>query len=286
MDRKAVVNGLKMVLGCCAFALGVDLFLEPNRLNPGGMTGLAMIFIESFHIGSVGSLTVLFNFPLFLVSRKKIGKRFFRNSIIGILLSSVFVDLFARITPPQTEPLLASLFGGALIGFGVGCVFSAGGSTGGTDIVSRLLKIKWRNMPIGTVNACTDFLITLLAGVVFRDFTKTLYSFVAIFVAGEVVDAVVYRFDYSRVALIISECHEEIANAIGEKLERGATFLRGEGSYTHQDTRVILTAVSRRQLAELKELTIGIDPTAFIIVQEAHQVLGDGFARYSREDSL
>jgi uncharacterized membrane-anchored protein YitT (DUF2179 family) len=147
----------------------------------------------------------------------------------------------------------------------------------------RLLKLKYRNVPIGQISMYFDAAVVALTGLVFLDVSKALYTGIAVFVTSQVVDAVVYRFDYSKVALIISGEYEAIAQAIGKKLDRGATFLHGEGTYHHNQTKVVLTAVKKQQLAELKELVIRIDPKAFIIVQEAHQVLGDGFSRYSKE---
>lgn len=130
-----------------------------------------------------------------------------------------------------------------------------------------------------------DMTVVILTGIVFQDITKALYSGIAVFITGQVMDLMVYRFDYSKVAMIVSEHHEEIALKISEKLDRGATFLKGEGAYTHQEKKVVLAVVKKQQLAELKELIMEIDPEAFVIVQEAHQVLGDGFSRYSK-DSL
>ena len=204
---------------------------------------------------------------------------------MGLLLSSTLIDIFALLPVPDVEPLIAALYGGAICGFGVGLVFSAGASTGGSDIIVRLLKLRWRNVPIGTINIFFDLTVAVLTGIVYQNIQSTLYSGIAIFLAGQVVDAVVYRFDYSKVALIISKEYDAIAGTIVEKLDRGATFLHGEGTFSRQDTKVVLTAVKRQQLSELKELVVDIDPDAFIIVQEAHQVLGDGFARYSK-DSL
>jgi uncharacterized membrane-anchored protein YitT (DUF2179 family) len=165
----------------------------------------------------------------------------------------------------------------------LGIVFVCGTSTGGSDILIRLLKLRYRNVPIGQISMYFDAAVVILTGLVFQDVTKALYTGIAVFVTGLVVDAVVYRFDYSKVALIISSEYEEIAHQIGIKLDRGATFLHGEGSYHHNPTKVVLVAVKKQQVAELKELVTRIDPNAFIIVQEAHQVLGDGFSKYSRE---
>ena len=280
---KCAFETVKSVVGCALFALGFDLFLIPNAINSGGITGLSMLFVNLTGIGSVGLLTAIINLPLFVLAGLKIGKRFFFGSLLGMIFSSVFIDLFALIPAPATEPLMGALYGGALCGFGLGLVFSTGGSTGGSDILVRLFKRKWPNTPIGIIAICFDFLVAILTGIVFRDITRTLYSGVAIFLAGQVVDAVVYRFDYSRVALIISKEYNAIAAAIAQELDRGATFLHGEGSFTHNETKVIITAVKRQQLAELKRLVVEIDPDAFIIVQEAHQVLGDGFLRYSKD---
>ena len=147
----------------------------------------------------------------------------------------------------------------------------------------RLLKLHWRNVPIGQISMCFDAVVVVLTGLVFRDVRNALYTGVTVFIIGKVIDAVVYRFDYSKVVLIISPEYEAIAQAIGERLDRGATFLHGEGSYSHRETKVVLAAVKKQQLTELKELVMALDPSAFVIVQEAHQVLGDGFARYSRD---
>lgn len=278
-----ILTIVKTAVGCALFGIGFNLFLEPNGLNAGGISGLSMVIVHLLKVGSIGSLTVLMNLPLFALGGVKIGRKFFFGSLIGMLLSSVFIDLFSVLPRPHTEPLIGALYGGALCGLGLGIVFAAGNSTGGSDIIVRLLKRKWRNVPIGVISICFDMAIAALTGLVFGDITRALYSGVCIFVSGRVVDAVVYRFDYSRVALIISKRHDEIASAITAELQRGATFLHGEGSYTSQDTKVILTAVKRQQLAELKELVARIDPDAFVIVQEAHQVLGDGFSRYSKD---
>lgn len=276
---------VKIIAGCVLFALGFDLFLLPNDLNAGGITGLSMILVQVLGFGSVGAVTVLINLPLFALGSIKIGKKFFVGSLIGMIISSAAMDLLEVLTVPKTEPLLAALYGGVLCGLGLGMVFATGASTGGSDIIVRLLKRKWQNVPIGTINIFFDSAVAALTGLAFWDLGSALYSGVAIFVTGQVIDAVVYRFDYSKVALIISAEHEAIAKAIASELDRGATFLHGQGTYSHQDREVILTAVKKQQLAELKRLVVQIDPDAFIIVQEAHQVLGDGFSRYSR-DSL
>lgn len=274
---------LATVLGSAIFALGFCLFLEPNDINTGGISGLAMAAVHLLGFGSVGTLSIVLNLPLFLAGGVKIGKRFFAGSLLGMLLSSVLIDAFALLPFPKQEILVSAIYGGLLCGLGLGIVFASGTSTGGSDILVRLLKLRYRNVPIGTISMCFDAFVVILTGIVFKDVSKALYSGVTVFLSGQVMDLVVYRFDYSKVALIISDRPEEIAAQIGRKLDRGATFLHGEGSYSHQPKTVVLAVVKKRQLAELKELVMELDENAFVIVQEAHQVLGDGFSRYSKD---
>lgn len=283
--HQTLKSGIKIAAGCALFGLGFDLFLFPNGLNAGGISGLSMALVHLFGFGTVGLFTAIINLPLFAFGGLRIGKRFFWGSLAGMIFVSSFIDLFAVLPVPETEPLIGALYGGALCGVGAGVVFSTGASTGGSDIIVRLLKRKWQNVPIGTIMIFFDMCVAILTGVVFKDVSRTLYSGVAIVVVGQVIDAVVYRFDYSRVVLIISQHCEDVVQVIAEKLDRGATYLHGEGTFSHRQTKVVLTAVKRRQVAELKRLVVETDPDAFIIVQEAHQVLGDGFSRYSK-DSL
>ena len=276
---------LKIIFGCSLFGVGFSLFLDPSGCNAGGISGLAMILVHWTGFSSVGVLTALVNLPLLIIGGLRINRKFMVGSVVGTAAVSMAIDLFAMLPPIQVDPLIAALYGGILGGVGLGIVFSAGGSTGGSDIVVRLLKSKYQHVPIGIISMCFDMAVVVLTGIVFRDITKTLYSGVAVFVCGRVVDAVVYQFDYSKVALIISPRYEQIIQAVSAQLDRGTTLLYGEGGYSRRETKVVLTTVKRQQLAELKALVVGIDPDAFIIVQEAHQVLGEGFARYSK-DSL
>ena len=286
------VSVLKTIIGTAVFALGLNLFLLPNELNTGGVSGLAMIVEEVLNwtgipffknFVTVGILSAVMNLPLFAIGGLKIGKKFFFGSLLGTGCLSVFIDLFSVIPAPETESLVGALYGGVFCGLGGGLVFSSGFSTGGSDIVVRLLKKKWPFVPLGIFTTAFDLVLAVVTGIVFKNMTHTLYCGVAVFITGRVVDAVVYKFDYSKVALIVTKHHEEVAYRLGKELHRGSTFLHGQGSYSHKDTTVVLTAVKKHQLAEMKDIVAQIDPDAFIIVQEAHQVLGDGFARYSKD---
>lgn len=267
------------------FSLGFVLFLDVHSFNGGGISGLAQILAHLVGFGSVGFWVVVFNIPLFLFGGIKLGKKFFFGSLLGLAAVTVGLEVFTLLPVPETEPLLACIYGGVLVGGGIGIVFMAGASTGGSDIIVRLLKRKWRNVPIGTITMGFDIVVMLLTGIAFGDLSKALYTGITLFISGKVLDIVVYSFDYSKVVLIISENHKEISHGILTKLERGVTVLHGEGAYSSNEKKVLLTAVKKHQLADLKQLVVDVDPDAFVIVQEAHQVLGDGFARYTK-DSL
>jgi uncharacterized membrane-anchored protein YitT (DUF2179 family) len=274
------------IIGAMLFSLGFDLFLIPHGLNAGGVTGFAMVVGHMLGLDSfVGVISIIINLPLFILGGVKIGKRFFVGSLIGMAVSSVFIDVFALIPAPQVDVLLAIIYGSVMWGVGIGMVFASGASTGGSDIVVRLLKLRFRNVPVGQISMMIDLTVAVLTGIVFNNIVNTLYIGVAVFLTTKIMDMVIYRFDYSKVALIITKEHEKVAQVISDNLGRGATYLHGQGTYTGADTKVVLTAIKRQQLAELKDIVIQIDPNAFIIVQEAHQVLGDGFARHSK-DSL
>ena len=215
-----------IALGCAVFALGFDLFLEPNGLSAGGISGIALIVIHLAPITTVGIATAMMNFPLFFFGGKKIGLRFFIGSIIGTVFFSFFIDLFAALPVPETEPLVAAIYGGVICGAGIGIVFIQNASTGGSDIVIRLLKMKYRNLPIGTISLAFDFCVCAATGIVFGNVSNMLYSLIAVFATSKLLDAVVYRFDFSRVAYIISKEHKRIADSINYDLRRGVTYLR------------------------------------------------------------
>jgi uncharacterized membrane-anchored protein YitT (DUF2179 family) len=280
---------LLTIVGSAIFGAGYAIFLGPNNLNAGGISGLSAVIVQLINpkglipFISVGVLTIAINLPLFAIGGVKIGKRFFFGSLLGLALSSMVMDYFPIAL--TLEPLLAALYGGVVTGFGLGLVFMAGTSTGGSDIVVRLVKLKARSTNIGVIAMCFDVFVVALTGLVFGNVENALYTGITAFLCSKIVDMVVYGFDNTKVAMIISAEHEQIAQVVSDKLGRGATYLYSQGTYTKKDSKVVLVAVYPKQIAELKELVVGIDPNAFVILQEAHQVLGDGFKKHSK-DSL
>ena len=271
------------ILGSAIFALGFDLFLLPNQINIGGVSGIGMLLLELTGWGSVGLYSILINVPLFILGGTRLGRQFFFGSLAGMLTSSLLMDVFTRITPPQTEIVLSALYGGIFSGVGLGLVFLGGASTGGSDIGARLLRRRFGSLPLGRILLMIDLTIVALTGAVYHDVSKALYSAVPLYVSSVVMDGIIYGLDYSTVALIISERFEEIILAIEEKLDRGVTILEGRGGYSGEKKQVLLCAIRRRQAPQLKSIVREIDPDAFVILQEAHQVLGEGFRRNGDE---
>lgn len=285
MKREIIWRELKFVgtilLGCTVFSLGFDLFLDPNNINVGGITGIAMILRELLGFGSIGAYFAAINIPLFLLGYKELGRRFFIGSMLGMLFSTVLLDLLTIIPVPKIDLMLAALYGGGLTGLGLGLVFMAGASTGGSDIMAKLLRKRFRKLKLSRLMLILDIITVTLTGVVFHDITRTLYSALPLYVSALVMDSVIYGLDYSSMALIISDKYSEIVTEIARKLERGTTLLDAHGGYHGDSRQVVMCAIRRRQITELKDLVSRIDPNAFMILQDAHQVLGEGFMRYS-----
>lgn len=280
--RPALKKLVLIAVGSAIFALGFDLFLAANQIGAGGISGLAMVVNAFVPAISIGAFSIVVNIPLFLAGYRFVGRKFFWGSLAGMLVSSVLLDLFALLPEVPTEPLLGAIYGGLLVGVGCGIVFMQGASTGGVDIAARLLKYKFPNISMGKLMLLVDMTIAVITGIAFRDINKVLYCIVALFVSSEALDAVIYRFDYSYVAMIITDQDVVVRDAIADRLDRGCTYLQGEGAYTGQPKKVIYCAIKRQQVAELKELVMETDPNAFFVLQEAHQVLGEGFERYSK----
>lgn len=287
MKRSALWPWIRMfsltVLGSAIFSLGFDLFMQPHQINIGGVSGVAMLLTTLVGRGSVGLFSLMINIPLFLLGGHHLGKKFFFGSLVGALACSVFLDLFALLSVPQTDVMLAALYGGILSGVGIGLVFLGGASTGGTDIVAKLLRRRFRTLPLGRLMLAVDLVVITLTGVVYHDISKALYSAVPLYVFSVVMDGLIYGLDYSTVALIISDEFSAMTAAIEEKLDRGVTILDGQGGYSGERKQVLLCAIRRRQVPQLKDLVREIDPAAFVILQEAHQVLGEGFRRNGDE---
>ena len=277
-----VKNYLFILLGSFLYALAFDWCFVPNGIAFGGVTGIAQIVNFLIPVVPIGTLVLCFNVPIFLVGWRVLGGHLLVSSLIAMSLSSAFIDLFGRVFtfPPMADRLLACLCGGALLGASIGLIFLQGATTGGTEIVARLLKLKLAWLPMGTLLMMADLVVIAAVALAFRKVDAALYGVVALFVSTRVMDRVLYGLGNAKVAYIISDHPQEIARVILEELSRGVTYLQGEGGYTGEKKRVILCTFKQRQIVAVKEAVRRADPNAFMIVTAAHEVLGEGFQSY------
>lgn len=267
-----------LVLGIFLTALGLDMFLIPNKIAAGGVSGIATILYYLFKF-PVGMVMLVINIPLFIASIKVLGMGFGFRSLFGTVVLSFFVDVMAgRVPVPTHDHLLASLYGGVLTGIGIGIVFRNKGTTGGTDLAAALIN-KWSPLTFGQSLMSIDAMVILAAGIVFSP-ESALYALITVFVTSRLIDVVQEGVGYAVAAFIISAKHEEIAKTILEQMDRGATSLKGRGVYTGSERDVILSVVAKSEITTLKEIVYKVDPKAFVIVTEAHEVVGEGFKSY------
>ncbi len=272
-----IIQYLLVVIGSALFAAGFQFFLYPNAIIVGGVSGIAMI-INMLTDLPVGVLTIILNIPLFVIAWKHFGTGFIISSLVGMTLSSVFVDLLALLeVAPTNDMLLACIIGGAVKGLGLGIVYYAGATTGGTDIIAKFIRLKFPYINFGTIVLVTDFVIILAFALIFNKVEAAMYAVIAMFVVSKVIDLVLYGIDNSNVCYIISEKSEQLVNDITDKLHRGVTILVGEGAYPHQCKQVLLCVVKRTQTSEIRKLIKSVDENAFFIVTDAKNVFGKGF---------
>lgn len=273
-----------ITLGSLLYALAYNIFYAPNLVAMGGLTGLGQVLNALIPVLPVGTTVFVMNVPLFFMGWKFIGGHLLVSSLYAMTLSSFAIDLMNMVYQFQPmDPMLASIFGGALLGLGIGLVFSKGATTGGTDLIARLLKLKFAWLPMGTLVLIPDFIVIALAAIAFGKVESALYGIVSLFVTTKVMDTVLYGLDSSKVAYIISDSCRAIADAV-IAMDRGATILHGEGAYSGDEKKVLMVAFKQKEIVPLKEMVNQIDPHAFLIVCDAHDVLGEGFRTYSKND--
>jgi len=281
MINNVILRYLKITLGSFLAALGFALFLIPNQIAPGGLSGLATIIYYLWGI-PVGFFTLLLNVPLFILSLRELGSKFIIRTVYGTVLFSFFTDfLFSLIEPMTADSFLATLYGGVILGVGLGIVFRAGASTGGSDLVVLLFN-KYFKITTGQAFLLVDTIVIVLAAFVF-DLELALYAFLALFISSRLIDVVQESPYLTKAALIISSRPQIIEQNILEELKRGATSFKGKGVYTGAEREVILCVVSRLEVSRLKELVYKIDSSAFIVFIDTREVLGEGFKEYLEE---
>ena len=273
-----------ITLGAVIYALAFDWFVAPNQIAMGGVTGLAQIVNALVPVLPVGVLSILVNVPLFLAGWRLLGGRLLVSSLYAMAVSSLAIDVIAWMhTFPPMDPILATLYGGAGMGVGLGLVFSQGATTGGTDIIGKLLKLKFPWLPIGKLVMIPDMVVVILAAVVFGTVNAALYGLIQMYLLSKVMDMILYGWDTSRVAYIITDRWEETVQGLLD-MNRGVTLLQGKGAYTGAEKQVLLVAFRQREIVPIKRMLREIDPKAFFIVCDAHEILGEGFGDYQKEE--
>ncbi|MCI8816461.1 MAG: YitT family protein [Angelakisella sp.] len=275
--KEFLLDVLYDIAGGIVFAVGLGCFVGPAQIAPGGVSGLAILANHLFGL-PVGTVNLGINIPLLLLAWRLLGRRFTLKTLRSVFLQSLMIDLVALWLPEYTgDRIMAALFGGVAIGIGLAPVFMRGSTTGGTDIVSRLIQLRFRHVSIGKLLFLVDLAILLLSVAVFRNIETGLYGMICIYTSGRIVDGILYGLDTGKVVLVVSEKHQEIAGRVMDQLERGATFLHGSGAWSGEDKRVLLCAVRANQCYRVEEIVRGADPDAFLIILEANEIVGEGF---------
>lgn len=274
--KEAVTGIIATIIGALIMAAGVALFLLPNQLSSGGVSGIATIIYYFLKV-PMGTSIIAINIPIFLIAIYKLGKRIFINSLVGTACLSIFIDLIDKLEPLTNDRLLACIYGGILVGLGTGIVLKYNSSTGGSELFSQIVKSYNNNMPMGTILIIIDVIVVGLNMIFFKEFEIGLYSAIGIYIVGKIVDIVFEGIYFTKMFLIVSEKSEEIAQEIGKQIKRGTTGIYGKGMYTGENKLVLMCAASRGDVARIRTLAKEIDQKCFIIITNSREVLGEGF---------
>ena len=280
----ALLKYTLIAVGSLIYAIGFDFLMYPNDIVSGGVTGIAMIINKLWGL-PIGVLSVVLNIPLFVIAGKKFGMRFIFDSLAGLVFSSVFVDLLAVPGISLTDqPLIACIIGGVIKGFGFGIIYWQGATTGGSDILTKFLRVRFPYINFGTMMLIMDTVIIITFAVVFKNFDAAMYGVIAMFVVSKVIDLVLYGMNTSNVCYIVSEKSDELTKEITNTLHRGVTILHGEGAYSKKEKQVLMCVVKRAQSVEIRKIIKSVDEAAFLIVTDAKSVYGYGFGNIGDTD--
>lgn len=295
-SKKWISDYLFIIVGSFILAASFVFFITPHKIVPGGVYGISIVVhyltegVFSFWPEGipVGLFALLIDIPLIIAGIKILGPKFGIKTITGSVLTAVFNDLITYLRPVSTplveDVLLSCVFAGVLAGFGLGLIFKSRATSGGSDIIAMIIG-KYTHLPIGRLMIYVDSVIVLFGLIAFGDWAIPLYSWIVIYICGRVIDLTMEGTDYNKALLIISKAHKEIKQKLLSDLDRGGTYLKGEGLFTGEEKQVIYTVVSRREVAILREFISNIDPNAFITVMDAREILGEGFQSLKQKDT-
>ena len=277
---------LTIIFGAAIYAFGLTYFVVPHHLFEGGATGITLITYYLFNI-PISLMNLLINIPLFILAWKIFGAKTLYSSLLGTISLSIWFAIFEKIPLSfnlEGDLVIVALVAGVLLGLGLGIIFNAGGTTGGTDIVARILN-KYTNISVGKLLFALDFLILMLILIIFQDLRLVTYTLLFDFIVSRVIDLIGEGGYAGKGFMIITQKPMEVADKINEELSRGVTFISGQGYYSQKDLKIIYCIVARNEMIKMKELIHTIDPKAFITITEAHEILGEGFTFVKEETS-
>jgi len=273
-----------IILGSVIYSAGINCFTAPNDIAPGGVSGLAtVISYLTDHAVSIGLVFGIINIPLIIAGFLRLGKALMARTVLAVAVTTLCTDVFSSLFPVYVgDRIIAAVFGGVLMGAGLGIVYNRDGTTGGTDIINKIIQKAKPHLSLGFIMMMTDAVVVLVSILAFGNLESGLYAIIAIFVSSRLMDYILYGGREGKAVLIFSENAEEIGKAITTSISRGATYLKGEGVYTGADKNVICCAVPKNEYAKLKRIVREFDPKAFIITATADEVLGEGFIDIDR----
>lgn len=277
---------LTIIFGAAIYAFGLTYFVVPHHLFEGGATGITLITYYLFNI-PISLMNLLINIPLFILAWKIFGSKTLYTSLLGTISLSIWLAIFEKIPLSfnlEGDLVIVALVAGVLLGLGLGIIFNAGGTTGGTDIVAQILN-KYTNISVGKLLFALDFLILMLILIIFQDLRLVTYTLLFDFIVSRVIDLIGEGGYAGKGFMIITQKPMEVADKINEELGRGVTFISGQGYYSQKDLKIIYCIVARNEMIKMKELIHTIDPKAFITITEAHEILGEGFTFVKEETS-
>ena len=283
--RSWAVSFLYDFIGCLLMAVAVKVFSAPNQIAPGGVTGIATMINHLTGL-PIGTLGLVMNIPLLLIGYRKLGKTFCLRTTQTVLVYTIAVDALMSNPPIYTgDPMLAALFGGVISGTGAALVFMQGSTAGGTDIINKLIQKKYPHISTGQLVLSINAVVILSAALVYRNIEASLYGLVMTFTSGKVMDAILYGADTGKSCMIVTSKPEEMGKAIIGRIHRSATIMQGKGAYAGDTVFVLMCVVRKVEFYPLKTLIREIDPNSFIIVSEAHQIIGKGFKAIDAGDN-
>ncbi|MBQ6680570.1 MAG: YitT family protein [Lachnospiraceae bacterium] len=288
---RITIEVAETILGSLMYAVAITLFLSPHDMAPGGVAGISIIINHAVPKLSIGVLMFAINLPLLVLGLVKLGKKFMLYTILSTVTISGGSELFSHlgalglIRVPMTEtPILASLIGGAIMGVGLGIVMRGTGSSGGTDIIIRVMRLRFKHVKTGSFYVMTDFMIILVSAIVFGNLEVALYAAIADVICSILLDRIIYGSDEAKLLLIISEQHEPIAVRLMAEVDTGVTYLSGSGGYTGENKKVLMCALHKSDFTRAREIVREVDPDAFLIVSSASEVFGEGYKGHYSED--